>query len=475
MGLRIDSTRDRLFVATVIFTLLMTVLFAGALVYDFVNNGGGGTARRVITSTETITAGPTPSAGASASTITHAGSSIAGRTIGSGSGNTAIIPPGAPITIGEVVTQSGPLDASDAIKADSAYVQTINAQGGINGHKLVLDTGDDNGDPARGKSAFERIVQEDNALAIVGECAPLTDATIVDEIKQLQVPVVNDCLTAESGYSSPYIWFNIMQPSYWQAISARYLYKQRSQLHVTRPYVLCTNTSVTLEYCNGFVNEWKRLGGTTCSGGACNGGYDSEQVGMQRPQFDTVAVRIQGSGADSIVSLLDPNNQAAFLQALQDQNMCPGSSPHPWPQYAPLGMDPNSVSAGGDCSKGVVVDLSGSYFPTENTTGEQQLKAALDRYEPGTPVDAYSLTVGWTPMVIFTEALRRMGTNISRQNLISTLNSMNGFNPVGLCRPLTWTSANHAAAPYTRWGRVTGVSAYDVMTGWIDQNGNPAG
>src|SRR5260370_35201317 len=97
----------------------------------------------------------------------------------------------------------------------------INAQGGINGHKLALDVKDDQGNPAVGRPAFEQIVQEDHALALVGECGPVTDATIVNEINQLQVPVVNDCLPSADAYRSPHITSSTAPPHFWQARSAR--------------------------------------------------------------------------------------------------------------------------------------------------------------------------------------------------------------------------------------------------------------
>jgi hypothetical protein len=81
-------------------------------------------------------------------------------------------------------------------------------------------------------------------------------------------------------------------------------------------------------------------------------------------------------------------------------------------------------------------------------------------------------------MVVFGEALRRMGNNISRQNLINTLNAMGGFTPEGLCRTLTWTATDHSGPPHTRWAKVTGLNStgitYDIITGWIDQNGDPS-
>ena len=467
-----NDARDRLFIGTLVFSLVMTLVFSAALAWDIANNHGGNGATVLKTTTTTDA---TPSGAAGSSTTGTAGSNTQGTTGGgSGSASKTAIPPGADITVGAVITQSGPLDASDAFRADEAYVQMVNSQGGINGHHLRLDVRDDQGNPSVGRPNFEAIVQEDHALAIVGECAPLTDSTIVDEINQLQVPVVNDCLnSAANAYSSPYIWYTVEGPTSWQGISANYLWKNQNQLKMHKPYVLCVNTSVTIPYCDGFVHQWGANGGTTCSGGKCGGdNYDQEQVATTRIQYESVAQNIKRSGADSIVALLEPTNEAAFLQALSDQGMCPSNG---WTQYAPLGTDPSSISAGGNCATGVLADVGNSYFPSEGTPAEQQLKSALQRYSPNTPVDNYSLSIGWTPMVIFGEALRRAGANVSRQSLINQLNSLGGYDTNGLCRPITWTASNHLAPSFTRWATIAGPTSYNVTTGWIDANGNPAG
>ena len=142
----LDVSRDRLFVVTVVFTMVMTVLFAGALVYDFMNNRGGGpVATRTVTTTQ---ASADPNAAGSAGTAGSSGGSSSGSRSGGGGGgsgaaSTQTIAAGAPITIGALVTQSGPLDASDAFRAQEAWVQMTNSQGGINGHKIVLVVKDD--------------------------------------------------------------------------------------------------------------------------------------------------------------------------------------------------------------------------------------------------------------------------------------------------------------------------------------------
>ncbi|HEV3235073.1 MAG TPA: ABC transporter substrate-binding protein [Candidatus Dormibacteraeota bacterium] len=460
-----SDSKDRLFVGTLAFALLMTLVFGAALAWDITNNrGGAGTSQRTVTgggsTADPNAAGNAGSAGSAGGTSRGSGGSGGGGA----SANADVVPAGADIQIGSVITQSGPLDASDAFKAQEAYVQMVNASGGVNGHHIKLDVQNDNGDPGVGKPAFEKIVQEEKALAIVGECAPLTDVGIINEISQFQVPVINDCLTGPAAYGNPYIWFSTQAPGTWQQLSATYLHSHADQLKFHKPWVLCVDTIVTRPYCDGFVKGWTAAGGSTCSHNACGrSDYDTEQVATTRTQYDLQASSMKASGADSIVALLEPTNEAAFLQALTDQGMCNSNG---WAQYAPLGSDPSAIRAGGNCAIGLLASTSNSYFPSENTPGEQQLGQALSRYQPGTPLDNYALSIGWTPMVLFGEAVRRAGPNLSRQTLINALNSMNGYDTNGLCKGITWTSGNHLAPASTRWARVTGPATYDVFTGW---------
>jgi len=478
--------RDRLFVATLVVTIVVTMLFSGALAWDIAQSRNGGTQQVTSLVPGSAQAGQASDQGGDQSTAPEAAPSqstaggrsatvpVTGAQVSGAArispANVAAVAQGAPILIGGLITQSGPLDASDAFRAEEAWVQWVDSQGGINGHRLDLDVKDDQGNPAVGRPDFEQIVQEDHAFAIVGECGPVTDATIVDEINNDQIPVINDCLTSAKAYTSPYMWFTVPAPNVWQAISASYLYKHQSQIKIRKPYMLCVNSTVTLPYCDGFLHQWTALGGTTYCNGNQTNCYQQMQIATSRAQYESVATQIRSSGADSIVAELEPTNELAFLQALQDQGM----NPQQWPHYAPLGgTDASVIRTVGSFASGIYVNVADSYFPNENTPGIQQARQVIATYFPDTPPDTYALFIGWTPCVVFGEALRRMGSNVSRQSLIDTLNNMRGFD-TRLVRPLPWSASNHQAAPYTRWATVAGENSFNVFTGWIDANGDPA-
>lgn len=477
----------RTFAILIAVTVLLTLAFGAALAYDIAGRHTVATGLPLTTVQESST--DTGAGSSGAATPGAGGTSASGPGLGGqGSGHGFSVPQvtgkatgpaggtiaaGGTVLIGALITQSGPGNVTDGYRAMQAYVQYVNSQGGINGYKLALDVKDDAGNPSVGRSAFQQIVQEDKVFAIVGECAPITDAVIVDDINQDQVPVVNDCLTSKAGYSSPWIWFNFIPPDIEQEMAANYFWNNRSRLGITKPYVVCLQQPTTTPYCDGFVNQWTRLGGTTCSQGKCNGGYDSFPIGTTRAQYETVAFQIKGSGADSIVSFLEPTNQLAFLQALKDQGMSP-STPHSqggYPHYAAIGMDQFVVSTIGSWCYGTFVQ-GFTYFPNETQyPGIALMRQVMQRFAPDVPIDTY-VQAEWNPIVIFAEALRRMGSMASRANLVATLNSMGDFSD-GQQKPLGWTSSNHIGPLFTRYGTIVGPSQISPITGWIDRNGNP--
>jgi ABC-type branched-subunit amino acid transport system substrate-binding protein len=73
------------------------------------------------------------------------------------------------IRIGMVTGISGPIaeTAQDIIKITRAYLESINAQGGINGSRLVLVTKDDQYDPKKTAPLVEAAIATDKVVAIV--------------------------------------------------------------------------------------------------------------------------------------------------------------------------------------------------------------------------------------------------------------------------------------------------------------------
>jgi branched-chain amino acid transport system substrate-binding protein len=107
-------------------------------------------------------------AGAAALAMTAAacggGSSGGGSDASSGSADTS------PYTIGAILDLTGPTAASDAFQLQGIKlaIKQVNDAGGINGHQLELKTADDAANPAQDGPAYQRLVEQGHAVALLG-------------------------------------------------------------------------------------------------------------------------------------------------------------------------------------------------------------------------------------------------------------------------------------------------------------------
>jgi branched-chain amino acid transport system substrate-binding protein len=108
----------------------------------------------------------------------------------------------APIKIGLVCSCTGPLSGSvvDVPPAYKAWVSSVNASGGINGHKIDLITKDDASNPTTSVAIVHTFVTADHVVAIVD--ATTNDATWATYVQQQNVPVVGMDTSSEPYFTN---------------------------------------------------------------------------------------------------------------------------------------------------------------------------------------------------------------------------------------------------------------------------------
>lgn len=137
------------------------------------------------------TAGGTGSTG-SGSRANSTGSATTTTGSGTTSGGASGTATGSPIRIGNVGTYSGVAGPSFATGQEmlKVWVKWINARGGINGHPVVLYSGDDGGDPSKARALSQQMVEKDHVVAFVADMVPLTADAIGNYLDSAHVPAV---------------------------------------------------------------------------------------------------------------------------------------------------------------------------------------------------------------------------------------------------------------------------------------------
>lgn len=107
-----------------------------------------------------------------------------------------------PIKIGVICSCTGPLAASISVgpPAYQAWASTVNAQGGINGHKIQVIVKDDATNPGTSLQEAESLVGQSHVIALVDGSD--VDATWATYAQQNKVPVIGMASSSEPFFTN---------------------------------------------------------------------------------------------------------------------------------------------------------------------------------------------------------------------------------------------------------------------------------
>ncbi len=427
---------ERTFKTLAVTSLVLSLVFAFALVWDLSGGGrGGGASSQVATGM----AGEEGTAGAEQGAGTGAGAS--GQGSAEGPGRLPTLGPvkrgqaeektgitGGSIKLGAIFSETGAFDARPAEYSVRAYFQAVNEQGGIYGKKLELAVCDDGGDATRGDQCARQLVEREKVFAIVGWLAPFSEPRAARYFHQQGVPVIGG-LGVPEEFESPLSFptmANLAQAGLGVAIylcemSAKEGWKKSAGVVADLPFML--------QAVDGAIRGLKQQCNATPA--------RVDKVSTANPSYDSLVIQWKFDGIDSIVAAMDPMSYVRMFQAMQRQ-----------------GYHPHVVVIGGaseehnrqvaEALKGAVT-VESELVPRAHPGhpgGERYVKT-LHRYYPGVTV-ASDAEISWTAAQVFVEGLKRAGPDLTREKLVAALNTLREFK-TDLTAPLTYTPENHDA------------------------------
>jgi branched-chain amino acid transport system substrate-binding protein len=448
------SARDRLLAALFAFQLAVAAVLGVYLVHAL------GKDDRPTVLTQGPLTGATPGASANpAATSQAGGQGTAGRTvtttqggqgpgtIGQGGTDKTVVPPGAPIKIGAVVSQTGPINFVSSAQATKAYFDRINRQGGINGHKIVLDLRDDQLDATRGQQLAQQLVNE-GVFAFVGWNAPNTESqNFASFLAQNKMPLIGG-FGQQNEYHSPYAYIFSATYGHFGFEMARQLAEQGAK-HPGLVYLRNGNDKADQALEKAFKDGFKSKGVTLQDG-------DIHPVEVTQVSYDDVVTSFRLRQVDGFASLLD---QTAYNRLLQSQDR---QAYHVTHTASPLFLDPSVKQS--SSTDGVFV--AADYDFIEGGTSAVQDYAKTVRAAFGSQAQInYFGEQGWLDAEVFAEAVRAMGSNITRANLLSVMDKLNGKGGYGLTSDLAFGPGVRDLNRCVKFGKVAGGHVTRV-SGW---------
>lgn len=457
--------RDSIFVVVVVLALIVSTSVAVVAATG---------AQKVTLRLNTSAGGGDFTSSAQATATAGGGSSTPGGTVGgggtggtggggtggggTGAGQTQGVS-GDTIKIGAIFSESNGIDATVEEDTVRAYFQSVNAQGGVNGHKLQLVSYNDNLNADQAYQEAARLDQQDHVFAIVGWLAPFGEARAAPYFEQHGIPIIGGLGVPEefnNSYSFP------VTPIFHTDGYALGYYgtNPKGPLHFHHIGVFLTQTAGINDVANGIRAGAARNGITVSDN-------DIKFVPFAATNFDQYLLQFQSEGVDGLITQLDPFSYVRLYQSEQRTNKT-------FPHLAGAGIDKPAVD------NAIGNQLVGTYgfMPVLEAQGNPAGNAEINAYNSTVAhyypsqvqnMDAFS-EGSWVAARLFVEALRKLGPNVTRAGLVNALNS-GVYNIGGMAPPLNYgaTNGSHAANQcasyivYTsshRWNIAQGFTCY---------------
>src|SRR6266568_707104 len=215
------------------------------------------------------------------------------------------------IKIGNIMPYSGPASAYGVIgKTEQAYINKINAEGGINGRKINFVSYDDAYSPPKTVEQARKLVESDEVLLIFNPLGTPPNTAIQKYLNTKKVPQLF-VATGATKWNDPknFPWTMGWQPNYQSEtqIYAKYILKEKPNAKVA---VLYQNDDYGKDYLKGFKDG---LGAKAASMIVMEESYE-----VSDPTIDSHIVKLKSTGADVFINITTPKFAAQAIKKIAE-------------------------------------------------------------------------------------------------------------------------------------------------------------
>jgi branched-chain amino acid transport system substrate-binding protein len=324
------------------------------------------------------------------------------------------------VTIGGTFPLTGPAALYGVIpKAENAYFQYVNAQGGVNHRKINFKVYDDGYNPAMTVPLTHKLVQSDHVFAVYGSLGTAPVLATRDYLNKAGVPQVL-VATGDSYWGAQYKkypWTIGFQPDY-PGESRVYGQFINNKVPQAKIGVLMQDDSYGQNYYNGLLQGL---------GDSKSKIVDVEKYDATQTDVSQQVVKLKAAGANVFALFALPTQTIDALVVTTKIGW------HPTTFINNVSASPLFMLLAQKSGADVTGDISATYvndvWNNPNTATAKLYKSIIAKYDSGAdPLDAnvlYGVANAWT----FVQALKNAGQNPTRASLMAALTSLNVTNP----------------------------------------------
>jgi len=325
------------------------------------------------------------------------------------------------IVIGNWGPQSGPAAAWGAVTvAIQAYFDYINDQGGIHGRNLVLETRDDGYDPARTVSAVRELIDREGVFAFVAGVGTANGLAALPLIQRAGVPWVAPASGSEvfAEQSGGLVYTTFTDYVVEASLMTRHAAMELGSKNIA---IFYQNDGYGQAGLRGLEEEVARLqeqGVDVTVGDRVSYERGTTNLGVQ-------ALRLRGSGADSVVLFSDPTAAANLLNEFQRLDY------HPQILSTVTLLDPSLI--GNPAMQGALYSVflrlpsvvlgEGNGDPIADRLYQEVILA----YAPEIATAPFFALAGMAFAQPLVEALQAAGPDLTRESFVAALQGIDGY------------------------------------------------
>lgn len=362
--------------------------------------------------------------------VTLAGAAIAGALALSSQAQAADAPScglsngqaasGEPIVLGAIVGQTGPDDFSASAKAAGAYFDCINENGGINGRPVKYVVGDDQWNPEIASQLAAKIVQDEGAVAMVGNSSFVECAANAQLYSENNIIAISGVGVPRECFSTSNIAPTNAGPRLSTAAAAEYAIEALGAENV-----VCIGPNIPN------VGAWSCEGVRLTAEAA---GKTSNTILIDPGSLDATSVVLQATtyGADSVVLSLPKGIMLPVLTAAEEQGLDQTMN---WLSAA-SGYDVSVPGTLGDNWDGkFYVNMEFNPLDSDDADNRNWL-AVMDAYAaPENPRDTFA-QAGYLAARVVTDALLTLDPgDVTRDKVTDALGQVTSFESDIFCAP----------------------------------------